>query len=477
MMEHLKTVFFVAGAVAVGAMAWVARPADPGRGVVDDAGELFSPDFTDPLTAASLEIIAFDETNGTIQAFKVARHNGVWSIPSHENYPADAENRFANAAASMIDLTRGVSVSDSRLDHPQFDVVDPIEADAGSIGVGKRVRMAGEDGRSITDLIIGKAVKDSDGQHYVRVPGVDRVYLCTIDVEHFSTSFDEWIEKDLLQLNIGDIRGVIVNDYAIDEFSQRVIQGETVTLSYDPKEASWSLEGLGEDEQLVEARLTDLRRGLDDLQIVDVHRKPAGLSSELRTEDTMQLDTEAVQSLQNRGYYIVGGRLLSNQGETIVQTEGCVQYRLRFGEIVVPRGGTDDASDEISGDDGSSSEIGRYLFVTAECNPDLIPKPEPMELPDLESLGVAPDAQEGSDEETASTQPSMSEAMELAREKLEQDNQQKQQEYERKLAEGRTRAGELTDRFADWYYVISDSVYNNIRLTRADIVEPAEADD
>jgi hypothetical protein len=467
MTEPLKTVSFVACAAVVAALAWVARPVDPGRGVVDDAGELFFAEFTDPLRAASLEIIGFDETNGTTQVFKVARHNGVWSIPSHENYPADAENQFANAAASMIGLVRGVSVSDSRVDHPQFDVVDPLKADAGSIGVGKRVRLAGEDGRSITDLIIGKAVKDSDGQHYVRVPDIDRVYLCTIDVEKFSTGFDEWIEKDLLELNIADIRGVIVNDYAIDEFSQRVIQGETVTLSYDQTQASWSLDGLAENEQLVEAKLTDLRRGLDDLQIVDVHRKPAGLSSELRAEDTMQLDTQAVQSLQNRGYYIVGGRLLSNQGETVVQTEGCVQYRLRFGEIAVPRGGTEELD----------AEAGRYLFVTAECNPDLIPKPQLMELPDLESLGISTDAEVGSDEESASTQPSMSEAMELAREKLEQENQRKQQEYDTKLAQGRARASELTDRFADWYYVISDSVYDNIRLTRADIVEAAAADD
>ena len=41
MTEPLKTVSFVACAVVVGALAWVARPADPGRGVVDDAGELF----------------------------------------------------------------------------------------------------------------------------------------------------------------------------------------------------------------------------------------------------------------------------------------------------------------------------------------------------------------------------------------------------------------------------------------------------
>ena len=53
-------------------------------------------------------------------------------------------------------------------------------------------------------------------------------------------------------------------------------------------------------------------------------------------------------------------------------------------------------------------------------------------------------------------------------------NDAKQQAYEEKLESGLDRARELTDRFADWYYVISDSVYDNVRLTRADIVETTE---
>jgi hypothetical protein len=38
---------------------------------------------------------------------------------------------------------------------------------------------------------------------------------------------------------------------------------------------------------------------------------------------------------------------------------------------------------------------------------------------------------------------------------------------------GHARARELTDRFADWYYVIPDDVYGKVRLTRPDIVEAA----
>ena len=114
MIEFVKTILFLACAAAIGALAWVARPADPGRGVIDDTGELFAPGFTDPLQADSMEIIEFDEDTGTGQVFKVARHQGVWSIPSHENYAADAENRFADAAAAMIGLAKGVNRSDQR---------------------------------------------------------------------------------------------------------------------------------------------------------------------------------------------------------------------------------------------------------------------------------------------------------------------------------------------------------------------------
>ncbi len=443
MTEFVKTTVFLACAAALGGLAWMARPADPGRGVIDDTGEQFAPAFTDPLQAFSLEVVEFDEDNGTARVFKVARHEGVWSIPSHENYAADAENRFADAAAAMVGLTKGVNRSDSRSDHELYGVNDPTEAQAGTTGVGTRITFTGETG-SLIDLIVGTPVKDSPGHRYVRVPGVDRVYLCSIDLDRFSTDFADWIEKDLLQMSGSDVTGIVVKDYSIDEFSQRVNQNEPLLLAYDLQERSWSLEGLGDDETLLDARLREMKRGLDDLKIVDVHRKPAGLSSELRAEDALQLDAEAVNSLQSRGFFIVGGRLLSNQGETVVRNSDGVQYVLRFGEIA----------------DG-----GRYLFVTAEFNESLLERPEILELPDLQSLGIDDEA----------TEPAMSASMEKARAKLAEENDAKQQAYQEKLDAGRDRTRELTDRFADWYYVISDEVYDNVRLTRTDIVEPADA--
>ncbi len=476
MNEYAKTTIYVALAAVALLLAWVARPAVPGRGVVDDTGELFFVDFNDPLVASSLEIIGFNEETGTAQAFKVARHDGVWSIPSHANYPADAENKFADATASMIGLVKGTDVSDLPSDHELYGVVDSTEAGPGASGVGKRVKIQGADGRTLADLIIGGEVKDSPEHRFVRLPGRDRVYLAAVAPEKFSTRFEDWIERDLLQLDPTKITEVIINDYSIDEFSRQIIQGDVLRLSWDNDERVWSLEGLAEGDELQDKPLNDMKRSVEDLEIIDVHRKPAGLGAELRAEDSLRLDSEAVRSLQSRGYYVVQGRLLSNQGETIIRTDDGIQYSLRFGEIALTPGRDD--GDEDGDDAEASSGTSRYLFVTAEFNADLIPPPDVLELPELPELPE--DSQEAADDpdtegdDVPSTQPSLADTLEQARARIAQDNKSKQDEYDAKLETGRTLARELNDRFADWYYVISDPVYQKIRLSRDDIVTPAE---
>jgi uncharacterized protein DUF4340 len=488
--NHKTSAFVVAGAALVLA-AWASRPVPPPRGSVNDAGQPFFPDFKDPVAAASLEIIEFDADSGTPQAFKVARNNGVWSIPSHENYPADAEKQFGRAAAEFINLTKGNSVSDKPSEHELFAAVDPAQVGPGAAGVGTRVTLAGDDGRELATLIIGKEVRDSKGLRYVRVPGQDRVYLCKIDAGKFSTKFEDWIEKDLLKLDASELGDVYINDYAIDEFNQKLTQGDVLKLAYDSKKYNWQLEGLAEGEKLVPGKLNDLRQALDDLKIADVHRKPGGLSSELKATDSLRLDPEAVRSLQSRGFYIFQGQLISNQGETIVRAKDGVQYTLRFGEIAQMRNpGAAEAEGAVN-PQSSSSDQGRYLFVTAEFNGELIPKPDLEVMPDLGALGIevpedepeeaqededaADQAASGETAEPQAAKPSIKQAMEMAQQKIDQDNQQKQDEYAKKVEAGRKRARELNDRFADWYYVISDSTYGKIRLLRSDIVERADA--
>jgi hypothetical protein len=462
MNEPRKTGLFALLAVISLAIAWLARPATSDRGVIDDTGQRFFQQF-DPLAAKSLEIINWNEATDRAEPFKVAQEGGVWSIPSRENYPADAEQQIAKAAASLVDLVKGKKITDSPADHEQFGVIDPTQAGEGAQGVGMRVSLRDAGGALLADFIIGKSIPETDpgrplNLRYVRVPGQDRVHQATIQVDALSTRFEDWIEKDLLKLNTTDIQEVVINNYSIDEVKGQIVPGDILQLRFDSKASSWHLDGLTEGEELVEQKLNDLKFALDDLKIVDVHRKPPGLSRELRAQDQMMLDQAAIGSLRGRGFYIHQGQLLSNQGESIVSLSTGVEYMLRFGEIALGSA-QENASDAPGSASDSASPspsegANRYLFITAQFNPELIAKPDLATVPEVPVEGEA------------------AAAIAEARKKVEDDNQRKQQEYDQKVADGRKAVDQLNARFADWYYVIANSVYEKLRLQRADLVKP-----
>ena len=60
-----------------------------------------------------------------------------------------------------------------------------------------------------------------------------------------------------------------------------------------------------------------------------------------------------------------------------------------------------------------------------------------------------------------------------------QENKRLQDEYDAAVKAGKDKVKELNDRFADWYFIISDDVYKKIHLGRADIImkKPVESTD
>ena len=51
-----------------------------------------------------------------------------------------------------------------------------------------------------------------------------------------------------------------------------------------------------------------------------------------------------------------------------------------------------------------------------------------------------------------------------------------QKDYEQKIADGKKRVAELTDRFAAWYYVTPGDSFHSINLDRAALVKPKKAE-
>ena len=191
-------------AAAVTAAAVLLRPSLPVSEPNDERGKLLYPDFTDPLMVKNLEIVEFDDERGEVHPLQVSqvevKKKTRWSIPSHENYPADAKDQVASAAAGLMGLKVIEMVSDNQGDQREYGVVDPNPKDLkmATRGVGKRVVMKDKDGKDLLALIIGKEVPGRPGLLYVRKVNQSPIYIVEAKTDRLSTKFENWIERNLL---------------------------------------------------------------------------------------------------------------------------------------------------------------------------------------------------------------------------------------------------------------------------------------
>ena len=525
-------VFVVAGLLLLG-LGWAVQPRFKPAIVESAAERVLFPALTDAEKASSLEIIRYDDELATLYPFKVIKSGGVWVLPSHQNYPADAKDQLAAAATELVDLKTLDEVTSRAIDHELYGVIEPDQEKIkpGMTGIGQMIEIRDASGSKLARLIIGKEDKQSGvgggsrRLRFVRKAGQDPVYRVEIDTSKFTTRFGDWIEKDLLKLTPWDIRSVELDNYSLSAVESggrlevRQQRDEKISLEYDDKESSWLLSSfetfpdeessdsvavdLQENEGIDSTKLNDLRNALGDLQIIDVARKPAGLSSDLKAAESFVNDVEAVSSLQQRGFLpLPSGLILSTEGQTVIGMKDGVEYVLRFGAgtTVTDPGQTD--SDQ--GDDAaveSAETTARYLLVMAQFNEDLLEQPELAALPSLpednketnedskESETAA--SEEGKDGEISGgekaspdqdltaadllkqadeAEAAMQKAIE-SRRQVESENRRKQESFDEKMAEGKKRVDELNGRFADWYYVVSDEEYKKIHLDRKAVIK------
>ena len=471
MTEISKTGVFAAVALALASLAMVAtRDRTVRSEAFNDQGQPFFPEFKDPLACTNLEVVDFDPSTATASRFQVKFENNRWVIPSHYNYPADARDRLSKTAAAVMDLTKDTIRSDAPDDQEAMGVIDPLDAKVASFkGRGKRITLRDASDAVLADFIIGEPVKDHEGQRYVRVPGQKRIYGVNLKAEP-STRFADWIETNLLKLEAGKIRKVEFDNYKVN-LEQGYQKGEVIDIERKNATDPWALAGgIPEGKQLDDEKLRALTSALADLKIVGVRTKPAGLTRDLKKDDGkgIALSASTVASLQGKGFYMTrDGQLLSNQGDVRVYTEDGVVYTLRFGEVTFGTGdelsaGTPDDAEKKDepakkGEEkkAEGSTENRYVMVTVAFDPALIPEPTPAQKPappegELPDQVIAPDPAAAKAEEEKA-----------AREKA---------DYEKKIADGKKRAEELTDRFASWYYVTPGDSFRSINLDRAALV-------
>ena len=216
-------VFLLAGAgmLVLGAAV---QPRFKTAKVESEEQRVLFPELSDASKAASLEIVSYDDELSTLHPFKVMQSGGVWVLPAHQNYPADAKDQLAAAATALVDLKMLDVVSKSPAEHETYGVIepDPEKIKPGMTGVGQLIEIRDASGNKLARLIVGKEDKRRSGEdaagralRFVRKAGQDPVYRVEIDTSKLTTKFDDWIEKDLLKLSPWDVRRLTLEDYAL----------------------------------------------------------------------------------------------------------------------------------------------------------------------------------------------------------------------------------------------------------------------
>ncbi len=445
MSETRKTIFYAVGAVVLVVLAWLTLPRQYTPEAFLDQGQAFFPGFTDPNVATSLEVIDWDESTGRSRPFKVQFKNGRWTIPSHHDYPADGKDRLAKTAAGVIDLKKDDFRTDNVVEYASCGVIDPLDDKAtGSTGRGQRITIRGSNDQVLADFIVGKFVPGKAEYRFVRVPDQKRVYAAKMQLD-ISTRFEDWIDRDLLQMTKDQIQKIVLRDYSINERSGSVEQRDNLAITQ--KDGKWVIGG---KEAADSSAMQSLLTAIDQLSIEGVRRKPEGLSASLRQATAGSPITQAdMLSLQSKGFYLSrDGQLLSNEGELQVQSRDGITYVLRFGEILRGTGMLITAGEGEEESAASGAAASRYLFLTCDFDPKFFPEPK---KPTNTSFQGKAD--------------SLLTAAEKENKALQGEHDQWQQRVDRsgKLSQ------DLNRRFADWYYVISSDSFDKLHVKRSDL--------
>ena len=527
MNENKKTITFLVAAIAAVAIATLTSPTkrDPSA-KPNLMGQALFASF-DPRAVTGIEIVEVDDEDIQSKSIEVTQTEKGWFIrrPGKADYPANEDNQLKDVASMLFDLRIIDQAGEGAGEHSKLGVLDPSKANATESGIGRLIHLKNSSGSNLASLIIGDEVEGLPGTYFVRKPEQNAVFRVDVrNARNVSSKFVDWVEQDFLDLDKRKIKQVTLDNYDVN-LAQGQINRKSDPFVLNFADSKWSLTGsnLQDNEELDKEVLDALKDALDDLEIIDVERKPDILVKNLEQgseffSNLRDANNQAVvQSLQQKGFYTIAAKdaagqtvpkVVSNKGEVLVGMESGVEYVLRFGEIY--RGPEED--ENATGDS-------RYIYAFARVNESLLTPPDLDALPSptgakgpegdkgpVAKPGTPPDfipptappsitpppppagataqkskapAKTSSIDNNSSSEKDAEQAKKKAEEdaevaRINSSNSRKQREYDEKVAQARQKVNELNQNLAGWYYVISNNVYEKIRLDRASFVKNKE---
>ncbi|MFM8891761.1 MAG: hypothetical protein ACKOTB_09110, partial [Planctomycetia bacterium] len=152
-----RTGLFLLGGLGMLLAGAAVQPRFKSVSVEPEEQRVLFPELSDASKAASLEIVSYDDELSTLHPFKVVQSGGVWVLPAHQNYPADAREQLAAAATSLVDLKLLDVVSKSPGYHETYGVIepDPEKIKPGMTGVGQLVEIRDASGTKLARRVVG----------------------------------------------------------------------------------------------------------------------------------------------------------------------------------------------------------------------------------------------------------------------------------------------------------------------------------
>ena len=523
MNENKKTLIFLAAAIIAVGIAITTSPTkrDPSA-KPNLMGQALFESFN-PRAVTGIEIVEVDEEDVQSRSIEVTQSDKGWFIrrPGKTDYPANADNQLEDVASMLFDLRIIDQAAEGAGEHAKLRVLDPAKADPTQSGIGRLIHLKNNSGSNLASLIIGEEVDGLPNTFFVRKPEQNAVFRVEVpNARDVSSKFVDWVEQDFLDLDKWKIKQVTLDNYDVN-LAKGQINRASKPLVLNFADSKWSLTGsqLNDNEELDKDILDAMKDALDDLEIIDVERKPDILVKNLKQgreffNNLRDAKNQAVvQSLQQKGFYTIAAKdatgqtvpkVVSNKGEVLVGMESGVEYVLRFGDIY--RGPEEEenstgdsryiyafarvnesllpppALEPLSADEGAQGPQGEKgpvgnpgpppNFTPPTAPPNITPPPPPSSTKDVEKNRVPP-AEESKNAKPKKAAKKIKENAEKDAEiaRIKASNASKQRKYDEKLAKARQRAKELNQNLAGWYYVISNDVYEKIRLDRNTFVK------
>ncbi len=395
----------------------------------------------DTTAVRSIRITKFNPDRNGLDRMVLRRSGEKWIIPDRKNFIATNSRQIAATASSLNETLVLDEKTDEQQAYLEYSVVDPDEYQStpNRSALGTKIILEDRNGKALASLIVGATLKDDPSQlkHFVRIPGQPSVYVIDFNPLALSTDFSSWVDSNLFELSPQmPIEKILVENYQLDPKTgvSSIQLNYRATLNVGQQGVNLlSVEEGGADGKWTKTETSpEMNKQIQsinqigNIQFSDVRRKSDELTKLLSApkENASDVPFESIKPL---GFFKTG---FSNSNYVFDSAGGEVQVGTKDGVVISLYIGT--IAEKTSAED---LELRYHVMTCAGVDESILTEPK---------------------KPTPSDDPDVAEKEEKAYLRL-------VEQRKTSIQTAQLRAAEYNQRNAEWIYVVSETVIENIR--------------